>query len=33
MIEAHWMQLVRLFMLGFYVGWLVCGFFRDRRDK
>ena len=29
MVEAHWMQLLRLLLLGFYLGWIVCGFCRD----
>lgn len=33
MVEAHWMQLLRLLLLGFYLGWIVCSFYRDGRGK
>ena len=33
MVEAHWMQLLRLLLLGFYLGWIVCGFYRNGRGK
>ncbi len=33
MVEVHWMQLLRLFLLGFYLGWIVCSFYRDGRRK